>query len=99
MRGNLLAYRRRGSEFYRYGRVCAERRPKGVRVIGLFGPESPTFYGPLGDNATAIYRPTPCSPCMNVYAAKDYRCPYQARCMQQIEVGDVAPLVETVSAR
>ncbi|HTP12414.1 MAG TPA: glycosyltransferase family 9 protein, partial [Bacteroidota bacterium] len=61
----------------------------GVPTVGLFGPESPVFYGPLGDRHTSIYRRLPCSPCMNVYAAKSFRCPYNARCMKEIQVDEV----------
>jgi ADP-heptose:LPS heptosyltransferase len=61
----------------------------GVATIGLFGPESPDFYGPLGPHAISIYKRISCSPCMNVYNAKTFRCPYGAKCMKNIETNDV----------
>jgi ADP-heptose:LPS heptosyltransferase len=61
----------------------------GARAIGLYGPESPLFYGPGGPNVRTIYKSIECSPCMNVYAAKLFTCPYNARCMEEIRVGEV----------
>jgi len=61
----------------------------GVPIVALFGPESPEFYGPWGD-ARVLYKPPACSPCLNMYNAKLFRCPYEeARCMRQIDVEDV----------
>ncbi len=65
----------------------------GTRSIALFGPESPRFYGPLG-GGTAIYKALPCSPCLNVYAAKVFICPYQAQCMRDISVDEVLAAIE-----
>lgn len=60
----------------------------GTRAVALFGPESPQFYGPLGD-ARVVYKGIACSPCLNMYNAKLFVCPYNARCMKEIAVGDV----------
>lgn len=65
----------------------------GTPCVGLFGPESPSFYGPIGDNVKTIYKQISCSPCMNVYQAKSFRCPYNAECMRMIEVHQVESLV------
>jgi ADP-heptose:LPS heptosyltransferase len=70
----------------------------GAPTIGLFGPESPEFYGPIGSLATSVYRQLPCSPCMNVYRAKSFRCPYDAQCMKNIQVNDVKQIIEEVLA-
>ena len=61
----------------------------GTPVVGLFGPESPLFYGPRGAKSALVYKKIACSPCMNVYSAKTFRCPYDAECMRRIEVEDV----------
>ena len=60
----------------------------GTNIIALFGPESPHFYGPVG-NAQIVYKGIECSPCLNVYNAKLFKCPYNARCMDEISVQDV----------
>ncbi len=70
----------------------------GARVIGLFGPESPTFYGPPGQ-ATVIYGKTSCSPCLTVYNAKYFVCPYDAACMKEISVANVVHAVRNTKAR
>lgn len=60
----------------------------GVPLVALFGPESPHFYGPLGE-ARVLYKPPACSPCLNMYNAKLFQCPYEAMCMRQIDVENV----------
>lgn len=70
----------------------------GIPTIGLFGPESPEFYGPVGSSASSIYRKIPCSPCMNVYSAKSFRCPFDAQCMKNIEVRDIMQTIEEMLA-
>jgi heptosyltransferase-3 len=60
----------------------------GLPVVALFGPESPVFYGPLGPGTT-IGKRLPCSPCLNVYDAKLFVCPIDARCMKEITVAEV----------
>jgi heptosyltransferase-2 len=66
----------------------------GLRTVALFGPETPSFYGPLSTAAVTVAKPIPCSPCMNVYAAKTFKCPYDAACMKAITVEDVKLVVE-----
>lgn len=61
----------------------------GTPVIGLYGPESPDFYGANYAEGSIVYKRITCSPCMNVYSAKEFRCPYDARCMREISVEDV----------
>jgi ADP-heptose:LPS heptosyltransferase len=60
----------------------------GTPTVALFGPESPRVYLPRG-NVNVIYKPMECSPCLNVYNAKLFRCPYQARCMREISPDEV----------
>ena len=61
----------------------------GVPVLALYGPESPEFYGLIGRRTRTIYHKLECSPCMNVYNAKAFACPFNARCMDQIGVDEV----------
>jgi ADP-heptose:LPS heptosyltransferase len=60
----------------------------GTPTIALFGPESPQFYGPIG-NARVIYKALHCSPCLNAYNAKMFVCPYDAQCMKEITTSEV----------
>ena len=61
----------------------------GVPVVAVYGPETPEFYGLIGKRTRTIYHKTECSPCMNVYNAKAFSCPFNARCMDQIGVDEV----------
>jgi lipopolysaccharide heptosyltransferase II len=38
---------------------------QGAPVVGLFGPNTPTLYGPRSPHALAFYLGLPCSPCMS----------------------------------
>lgn len=67
----------------------------GVPVVGLYGPETPSFYGPLGESTVVMYKDLPCSPCMNIYAAKSFRCPYDAKCMREISVDEVEHVLQS----
>lgn len=58
----------------------------GLPTVALFGPESPTFYGPLGNQTINLYAKLECSPCLNIYDAKTFRCPISAKCMRDIPV-------------
>lgn len=46
----------------------------GTPTVGLFGPETPVMYGPLGSRTTALWKPPVCSPCINVHDNKVYTC-------------------------
>ena len=61
----------------------------GVPVVAVYGPETPEFYGLIGKRTRTIYHKTECSPCMNVYNAKAFSCPFNACCMDQISVDEV----------
>jgi ADP-heptose:LPS heptosyltransferase len=66
----------------------------GLPVVGLYGPESPGFYGPTG-NSTTIYKAIPCSPCLSAYNAKMFVCPFNARCMREIHTEEVVEAAMT----
>jgi ADP-heptose:LPS heptosyltransferase len=46
----------------------------GTPTIALFGPETPVMYGPVGPRSIALWRPPPCSPCINVHDNKVLNC-------------------------
>lgn len=69
----------------------------GTATVGLYGPESPDFYGVVQKDAKIIYKRISCSPCMNVYSAKQFRCPYNARCMHEISVDEVLQHVRSLA--
>jgi ADP-heptose:LPS heptosyltransferase len=57
----------------------------GTPVVGLFGPNTPFLYGPLGDNDLVFYTEPPCSPCLSNLTSKVSDC-RRARCMEEITV-------------
>jgi lipopolysaccharide heptosyltransferase II len=66
----------------------------GASVVALFGPETPTLYGPLRSRPeqhhTVHYRRMACSPCMFVHDNKVLDCWFaQALCMRGIAAEDV----------
>jgi ADP-heptose:LPS heptosyltransferase len=68
----------------------------GTPTVGLYGPESPEFYGVLQTEHTTVYKAIACSPCMNAYSAKQFRCPYGAQCMREIDVDEVFQCVRSL---
>jgi heptosyltransferase-3 len=62
----------------------------GTPTLGLFGPETPVMYGPIGGRARALYRPPACSPCINVHNNKVVSC-FRGRpeCLIAISVEEV----------
>lgn len=62
----------------------------GAPTIGLFGPETPLMYAPLGLRARALYKPPPCSPCINVHDNKLSSCIFgEPQCLVGITVDEV----------
>jgi ADP-heptose:LPS heptosyltransferase len=55
-----------------------------IPAIILFGPETPTLYGPLGPNSINVYRPTPCSPCLTAYNHRNSPCDGDNVCLKNI---------------
>jgi len=69
----------------------------GAPTVGLFGPETPVMYGPLGLRALALYRPPPCSPCINVHDNKVAGCIYgRPECLVNIPVDEVHDAVRSL---
>ena len=62
----------------------------GTPTLGLFGPETPVMYAPIGERARWLYAPPPCSPCINVHDNKLSVCVKGfAECLTNIGVEDV----------
>jgi len=63
---------------------------QGTPTLGLFGPETPVMYAPLGARTCVHYAPPLCSPCINVHDAKVLSCIHgQPECLMRIEVEQV----------
>ena len=65
----------------------------GTPTVGLFGPNSPRYWAPVGSRATYVYdTKVTCSPCLNLYANRwPLECvnAEKSRCMLDIEVDSV----------
>ncbi|HEY4273775.1 MAG TPA: glycosyltransferase family 9 protein [Candidatus Udaeobacter sp.] len=59
-----------------------------IRVVTLFGPETPALFAARSPNATAIWAGIACSPCVNAYNNRQSVCRNNV-CMQAITVKDV----------
>jgi ADP-heptose:LPS heptosyltransferase len=74
----------------------------GTPTVGLFGPNSPRYWAPIGPRATYVYDTrVACSPCLNLYANRwPLECanPDQSRCMLDIQVDSVLRAARRVVA-
>jgi len=72
----------------------------GIPTVGLFGPNSPRYWAPLGPRATYVYdTKVACSPCLNLYADRwPLRCSHseEGRCMRDITVDSVLTAAKRV---
>ena len=66
----------------------------GAPTLGLFGPETPQLYRPLGPRARWLWSPPSCSPCLNVHENKLATCVRGLpECMTNLSVGAVLAAV------
>ena len=63
----------------------------GTQVVALFGPETPSLYGPLGDNVHCLYSGFSCSPCLTAFNHRNSNCT-DNQCLKAITVDKVANL-------
>ena len=74
----------------------------GVPTVGLFGPNTPRHWAPIGPRATYVYdTAAPCSPCINNYINRMPSVCVNAeksRCMKDISVASVLTAVTRVVA-
>lgn len=59
-----------------------------IPTIGIFGPDTPERYAPLGSQSRFIYHRIKCSPCIVSYKARWKLCSH-VRCMEVISIDDV----------
>jgi ADP-heptose:LPS heptosyltransferase len=59
-----------------------------IRVVTLFGPETPALFAAQSPNAIALWAGIACSPCVNAYNNRQSVCRNNL-CMQAITVDDV----------
>jgi ADP-heptose:LPS heptosyltransferase len=59
-----------------------------IRVVTLFGPETPALFSARSPNSTALWAGIACSPCVNAYNNRQSVCRNNL-CMQAITVDDV----------
>ncbi len=72
----------------------------GVPTVGLFGPNTPRHWAPVGPRAAYVYETSaPCSPCINNYTNDTPRTcinPVRGRCMRDISVSSVVTAASRV---
>jgi heptosyltransferase-2 len=64
----------------------------GTPTVGLFGPNSPARYAPVGPRTAAVYgAKTACSPCIHIHRGEVPDCshPVRGQCLLDIEVAHV----------
>lgn len=62
----------------------------GTPTVAIFGPESPTLFGPRGPQHRVVSRGLACSPCLNVHNGRTVSCRYETtRCVAEIGVLEV----------
>jgi ADP-heptose:LPS heptosyltransferase len=60
-----------------------------VPTIILFGPETPTLYGPLDEKAVIFYTPVSCSPCLTAFNHRNSPCDGENLCLRSIQPEEV----------
>lgn len=72
----------------------------GAPTLGLFGPESPRRYAPVGLRAVALWDAPPCGPCINVHDNKLADCVFgRAECMARLSVERVTAVSRALARR
>jgi heptosyltransferase-2 len=66
----------------------------GTPTVGVFGPESPTRYGPFGGRNRSVFKHLACSPCIEIHRGRHRRCA-DPRCIAEIGVEDVWAAIAT----
>jgi ADP-heptose:LPS heptosyltransferase len=68
-----------------------------IRVVTLFGPETPSLYGPVNARNEAVTAGLACSPCIHAWNRRVSPCT-DNQCMKQIEVAQVVAAVDRALA-
>lgn len=62
----------------------------GTPTVAIFGPETPTLFGPRGAQHRIIYKNLACSPCLNIYNGRSVKCRFAVtHCVADITVIEV----------
>ncbi len=59
-----------------------------IRIVVIFGPETPEIYSPLSKNCFCVYSNYSCSPCVSAFNHRKTPCT-RSRCLEAIKVEDV----------
>ena len=60
----------------------------GIRIVVLFGPETPRLYAPLSPNLDVVYQGLACSPCVSAFNHRATPCT-DNRCLKLIAPEDI----------
>lgn len=82
--------------------VCSDTGPlhlasaMKIPTISFFGPNTPSLYGPLGENNLIFYQKLPCSPCTTNFNEKTTNCKH-FKCINNITFQDVKNKIQKAS--
>ena len=65
-------------------------------VIGLYGPNTPVKWGPLGEKNVIFYKNPGCSPCKYIHMKKPEECKLKRKCLRDITVEEVMGAVNFI---
>jgi ADP-heptose:LPS heptosyltransferase len=63
-----------------------------IKIVVLFGPETPNIYSPLSKNCVCVYSNYACSPCVSAFNHRKTPCE-DSKCLKAIKVKDVFGMV------
>jgi lipopolysaccharide heptosyltransferase II len=62
----------------------------GTPTVAIFGPETPSLFGPRGPQHRILYKNLACSPCLNIYNGRSVNCRFTTtHCVADITVIEV----------
>lgn len=67
----------------------------GTPTVAIFGPETPTLFGPRGPKHRVVYKNLACSPCLNVYNGRSVKCRFATPQCVEISVSEVLTAVRS----
>ncbi len=64
-----------------------------IKIVVLFGPETPNIYSPLSKNCVCVYSNYACSPCVSAFNHRKTPCT-DSKCLKAIKVDEVFKVVK-----
>ena len=64
-----------------------------IKIVVLFGPETPKLYSPLSNNCKSVYSNYACSPCVSAFNHRKTPC-NNSKCLKAIKVDKVFEIVK-----